>query len=188
MLATKVRRFGWICFALLWLPFCAIFAGMIGLPSGDYAWSELPRLARYGIIGTVGFTVLSLGSMLASLIIGWASNRSLRSHGRPARATLLEIRDTGTTVNQSPLAHLKLRVEPADMPPFEAETEQLINRLQIPQFQPGVQLAVRFDPKSREVALDTTSALRPDGAGTPSHATQTPVRRPVPHPNPIVEE
>lgn len=184
MLATKVRRFGWICFALLWIPFCAIFAGMIGLPSGDYAWGELPRLARYGIVGTVGFTVLSLGSMLASLVIGWMTNRSLRSHGRPARATLLEIRDTGTTVNQNPLAHLKLRVEPEDMPAFEAETEQVIGRLQIPQFQPGVKLAVRYDPESHEVALDRNAAVQataPDSASPPASL-------PIPDPHPIIEE
>jgi hypothetical protein len=154
MLAARLRRLGWIAFALMWIPFVGIFVGMMSLPSGDYSWAELPLIARFGIVGTAIFFVLATGSMVASPLISWLSSRALQSKGLPAQATVLALRDTGMTINQSPVAHLKLRVEPGDRAPFEAETELLLNRLEVPQVQPGAQVAVRYDPDTHAVALD----------------------------------
>jgi hypothetical protein len=128
---------------------------MISLPSGNYDWIELPLITRIGIIGTGFFFVTSTFTMVGSPLVSWFMNRSLQTRGLPAQATILEIRDTGTTVNNSPLVHLKLQVEPGDRPAFQADTEQLINRLQVPQMQPGVSVPVRYDPKSQAVAIDT---------------------------------
>ena len=154
MLASRLRRVGWISFALMWIPFTLIFIGMVSLPSGSYDWVELPLITRIGILGTGVFFVISTLTMVGSPLLSWASNRSLQTRGLQAQATILEIRDTGTTVNNSPLVHLKLQVEPGDRPGFEADTELLINRLQVPQIQPGVKVAVRYDPRSHAVALD----------------------------------
>jgi hypothetical protein len=155
MLASRLRRLGWISFALMWIPFTAIFIGMINLPSGDYGWTELPAITRFGLIGTGLFFILSMVTMIGSPLVSWLGNRSLQTKGRPARATILAIRDTGTTINQSPVVHLKLRVTPGDRPEFEADTELLINRLQVPQLQPGAEVPVRYDPDSHAVALAT---------------------------------
>lgn len=153
MLASRLRRVGWVAFTLMWIPFIAIFIGMLGMPNGSYDWVDLPLVARFGLAGTGLFFVISMVTMVASPLLSWFGNRSLQTKGLAAQATILSLRDTGTTINQSPLVHLKLRVEPTDRPPFEAETEQLINRLQVPQFQPGATVAVRFDPHSHAVAL-----------------------------------
>lgn len=155
MLVARMRRLGWISFALMWIPFIGIFIGMLSLPGGDYAWEELPQITRLGIVGTGLFFVLSMSMMVGSPLVSWLQNRSLLTKGLPAQATVLELRDTGTTVNQSFLVHLKLKVEPTDRPEFEAETELLISRLQVPQIQPGAQVAVRYDPETHAVALDT---------------------------------
>jgi Protein of unknown function (DUF3592) len=154
MLAARLRRLGWIAFALMWIPFIGIFAGMMSLPSGDYSWVELPLIAQYSIVATGIFFVLTMALMLGSPLISGLSNRTLRRTGLAAQATVLSISDTGTTINQNPVAHLKLRVEPGDRPAFEAETEMLLNRLEIPQIQPGAQVAVRYNPNSHAVALD----------------------------------
>jgi hypothetical protein len=155
MLGSRLRRLGWISFALMWLPFTAIFIGMIRLPSGSYDWVELPLITRIGLMGTGIFFVITMLTMVRSPLISWASNRSLQTKGLQAQATILEIRDTGTTINQSPLVHLKLQVEPGDRPGFQADTELVINRLQVPQLQPGAKVPVRYDPESHAVALDT---------------------------------
>jgi hypothetical protein len=156
MLGSRLRRLGWISFALMWIPFAAIFIGMVSLPSGNYGWTELPVITRFGIIGTGIFFALSTVTMIGSPVASWLSSRSLQTKGRPAQATILQISDTGTTVNNSPLVHLKLQVEPGDRPGFEADTELLVNRLEVPQLQPGVKVKVRYDPDSHNVALDTT--------------------------------
>jgi hypothetical protein len=50
--------------------------------------------------------------------------------------------------------HLTLEVHPRDLTPnFQAETEMLVSRLQIPQIQPGAVVNVRYDPESKEVAI-----------------------------------
>jgi hypothetical protein len=154
MLASRLRRIGWIAFALMWIPFTAIFIGMISLPSGSYDWVELPLITRYGLIGTGIMFVITMVTMLGSPLLSWAVGERLQAKGLSAQAVILKIQDTGTTINQSPVVHFKLRVEPQDRPSFEAETEQLINRLQVPQFQPGVKVPVRYDPDSHAVALD----------------------------------
>lgn len=154
MLGSTLRRLGWISFALMWIPFTAIFIGMFSMPSGSYDWIDLPMITRMGIVGTGIFFAISMVTMIGSPLVSWVSNRSLQTKGLQAQATILEVRDTGTTINQSPLVHLKLQVEPGDRPAFQADTELLINRLQVPQIQPGVKVAVRYDPESHAVALD----------------------------------
>jgi len=61
---------------------------------------------------------------------------------------VLTVADTGTTVNDDPLARLRLRVEPADgSAPFEAEAVTLVSRLAPPR--PGDRFAVGYDPADR---------------------------------------
>lgn len=156
MLASRLRRVGWISFALMWIPFVAIFIGMLGMPNGSYDWADLPAIARFGFAGTGLFFVISTATMVASPLLSWLGNRSLQTKGLPAKATILSLQDTGTTINQSPVVHIRLKVEPTDRPAFEAETEQLINRLEVPQIQPGATVKVRFDPHSHAVALAET--------------------------------
>ncbi|GAB3829781.1 SHOCT domain-containing protein [Dactylosporangium cerinum] len=89
--------------------------------------------------------------------------------GRPAVGTVLSVTDTGTTLNDSPLANmplrveladgsvqfeavathrlanLRLRVEPADgSAPFEAVATKLVSPLAAPQ--PGDRFSVDYDP------------------------------------------
>lgn len=75
--------------------------------------------------------------------------------GKPATAKILQLRDTGITINQDPVAEFVLEIHPANGHPFEAHTQALISRLDIPQAQPGRVVPVRYDPKqSGRVAID----------------------------------
>jgi len=156
MLPTRMRRIGWIAFRLLWIPFILIFVGMFSMPSGSYDWVDLPSITRIGIVGTAVLGALAMILLVGSVILSSLNNLDLQTDGMQAQATVLEVRDTGTTINQNPLVHLKLKVEPGNQPSFEAETEQVIGRLQVPQVQPGAKVAVRYNPYSHAVALDTT--------------------------------
>jgi hypothetical protein len=46
-----------------------------------------------------------------------------------------------------------LEVQPATGSPFQAETEMLVSRLEIPQIQPGMVVSVKYDSKTKAVAL-----------------------------------
>ena len=148
-LSKTMRKLGWWAFAFMWIP----FVSLVGLPDGDHAWSELPPLTRYslmvsGVLAVVS-TLLLVGAPIASAI----HNHAVLANGLPAQATVLEVSDTGTTINDDPVVRLLLEVEPPNQPSFQAETERLISRLEIAQVQPGAIVRVKYDPASRAVAL-----------------------------------
>ena len=65
----------------------------------------------------------------------------------------MKIWDTGATVNRDPVVRMLLEVQPATGSPFQAETEMLVSRLEIPQIQPGMVVSVKYDSKTKAVAL-----------------------------------
>jgi hypothetical protein len=144
-----MRRIGWICFAAMWAP----FVGMVGLPQGSYDWSELPVLTRASLLGVGFFFIASMALLLGSSVVNSLQNRAVRKVGRPARAEVLEIWATGTTINQNPVVRLRLEVRPKGEPPFQAETEELVSRLELGKLQPGSIVKVMVDPEDDDVAL-----------------------------------
>ena len=78
--------------------------------------------------------------------------------GTPAKATITKLVDTGTTINDDPVVEFVLEVSAPDGGTFEARTEALVSRLDVPQVQPGRVVPVKFDPNDRSrVALDLWS-------------------------------
>jgi len=136
-------------------------------------WARLGRLNQISLIFVAlalaaGLGVIFINTPLAGLIITagtlaltafcfWfffhdevQSNR-LRERGRACEATILEVSETGVTVQDNyPLAKLRLRVEPAGGEPYEATTKCLMNRFEIPAYQPGSRISVLVDPKDRK--------------------------------------
>ncbi|MFP3854710.1 MAG: hypothetical protein ACLFWD_10510 [Anaerolineales bacterium] len=149
-----MRKLGWIAFSLAWIPFIGIFVGMIGLPEGSYAWSELPLITRYSLIASGAMFALAMVGITGAPLLSWGRNRDVLKDGERGEAVILEMRDTGTTINEQPIVSFKLQVEPISGAPFEAETERLIPRLMVPQIQPGTRVPVRYDPRTKAVALD----------------------------------
>lgn len=75
--------------------------------------------------------------------------------GTPATAKIIRLEDTGVTINQNPVAEFVLEVYPDKGAPFEARTQALISRLEVPQAQPGRIVPVKYDPQQpARVALD----------------------------------
>ena len=149
----KLRKLSWILFSLMWIPFIGIFVGMVRLPSGSYTWIEMPLITRISMILTGIFAGASMLLMTGMPVLSWLQNRSVRSEGLPARAKILKIYDTGTTINQSPVVGMVLEVHPPGGSVFQAEIEQLISRLEMPMIQPGMEIEVKYDPHSHAVAM-----------------------------------
>ncbi|MBU0493094.1 MAG: hypothetical protein KKA73_25610 [Chloroflexi bacterium] len=114
------------------------------------------------VIGSIVITILSIALPLG--LTGWlfkrardqaAVTQALLVSGAPAEATILNLWDTGITINDNPRVGLLLELRPLDSAPFQVETTRTISRLQIPLYQPGTVLQVKYDPHdTTKVAIE----------------------------------
>jgi len=88
--------------------------------------------------------LLALGLAGCGLI---GAHPKLRREGVPATGTILEIWETGTTVNDSPVVGIRLSVAADGLDPWVAETRALVSIVDIPQIQPGAVMCLRYDPQ-----------------------------------------
>lgn len=100
--------------------------------------------------------LLATGCALIDRMSGVADTKILQETGVAAEATIVKIWDTGITVNDDPVIGMEVQVYPAEGESWRATIpKSLISRLDIPQFQPGQTVQVRFDPQDRSrVGLD----------------------------------
>ena len=128
-----------------------------------------------GILGgAFGLTVAIIaapvmGSIMAGIFVvvfGWVyfgvfrgvmggGSKKILETGLPAQATVVEVRDTGVTINKNPQIKLILQVTPQTGMPYKAEIKLLISRLETYKYQPGMTLPVKYDPNNMsKVAID----------------------------------
>lgn len=92
----------------------------------------------------------------------------LLRNGEPAEAEILNISDTGVTVNDNPRVALQLFVRPKARTGFEVTTKLLVSRLSLTAFQPGAKIQVRFDPNDiQRVAVEPPATNFQPGAVFP---------------------
>jgi len=96
------------------------------------------------------------GCALIDRISGVAEAKRLQVSGLPATAKILDLWDTGITVNDDPVIGLRVEVSRPDGSVYAVIIpKSLVSRLDVPRFQPGSTVAVRIDPKDDKlVALD----------------------------------
>ena len=100
--------------------------------------------------------LLFVGVFVGRLVMNGMKNRAVLAHVESAPAVILKSWQTGTVMNDiNPQIGLLLEVRPANRPTFQAETKMFISMMQIPQFQPGAVLQVKYDPNdTSKVAVD----------------------------------
>ncbi len=108
------------------------------------------------LCAVMGLLVALSACAIRDRFTGEATAREIRATGQPAEATVVQIWDTGVTVNNDPVVGFLLEVKPSDgRPAFQAKTRALVSRLDVPRVQPGATLRVMFDPKdTARVAVD----------------------------------
>jgi hypothetical protein len=92
-------------------------------------------------------------SKLLKNFTGRGKNRRILANGRDAEARVLSIDDTGERVNNEPVVNLSLRVRPSAMPEFTAEAHETVPVLNLPLFQPGKIVKVKYVPGTDQVAI-----------------------------------
>lgn len=101
------------------------------------------------------FMVITAGMLIWALLPLISSN-PLLTRGKKAIATVLEVWDTGVTVDGlNIMVGLRLEVNPPGQPSYEAKTKALVSRIQPTLYQPGMVVQVRYDPKNpKKVAIE----------------------------------
>lgn len=101
------------------------------MPNLDMKW-----IVAAIIVFTVVILLITFIPMLFSLgkiFGGWQQTQQLLATGEPAQARVLQLQDTGTTVNDNPQIEVLLEVRPANRPPYQVQTQCFVSRLRIPQ-------------------------------------------------------
>lgn len=115
-------------------------------------------LARRQILTAVLAVLVAAacGCALIDRMSGVAEAKRLQESGLPATAKVLDLWDTGITVNNDPVISLKVEVTRPDGSIYTVVIpKSLVSRLDVPRFQPGSLVSVRIDPQDANVvALD----------------------------------
>lgn len=119
-----------------------------------------------------------------------ASKKDILEEGRQAMATIRDVHDTGTRINNRPRIKLTLEIQPMGQPSWTVEKKMTVQDGDLPQV--GAQLPVRFLPEDRdrveidERAVAMTEAQIVTSEGTvPAQAPRAPEPPPPPEAPPV---
>lgn len=91
----------------------------------------------------------------------------LQKSGISGKATILEVSDTGITINNSPQVKLKLEVKNSFGKKYTIETRALVSRLNPGAFKAGMEVPVKIDPKNEQNVVIDYAAPTPVAAAHP---------------------
>lgn len=123
-----------------------------------------PTAAFSGIGDTIVWTIVPIvGITVAGLVVFFfllrrimGADRRLLAGGIPGAALVLDVRDTGVTINNvNAVLAARLQVTLPGEAPYETTAEVTLGRMNWGALQPGMTVAVKVDPKDRtRVAID----------------------------------
>ncbi len=121
-----------------------------------FAGSGLITLVSIACTCLITLVVLGVtGFFLYRLFKGMSQNSNLVKTGVSAPAVILEVQDTGVSMNNSMQARLTLQVTPSNRPPFQATATTFVNRFQVGMLVPGASVQVKYDPNNiSQVAVE----------------------------------
>src|SRR3954469_26033709 len=134
--------------------------GRVGARAAGVSWSRMTiqSAGRFAVLAVTAAVMASIlgGCAVIDRMSGVAETRRIQESGVAARARIVEIWDTGITLNDDPVIGIRAEVTRADGTTYTATIpKSLISRLDIPRFQPGAVVDVRIDPQdASRVALD----------------------------------
>ena len=117
---------------------------------------------RLGIYITLGMLAIFGGVfyLIYRLLIGPMLNTArLQKNGLPGKAVITAVNDTGVTINNNPQVKLTLDVKNSFGQRYTATCRTLVSRINPFAYQPGMEVAVKIDPKNeKNVVLDYGNA------------------------------
>ncbi len=139
-----------------------IIGGIIGLLVG--VGSVVATGGQSGIYIGMGMLVLFGGMFYLFYRIFFKpmfnANR-LQKTGLPGKATILEVKDTGVTINNNPQIKLVLEVKNNFGQKYTTQCRVLVSRINPNAYMPGMEVPVKIDPKNEQnVVLDFSGTAR----------------------------
>ena len=127
----------------------------------------------FGSIFALIFIVI-FGSVFGTMFRGMAVKNKLMKTGVSATARILQVSDTGVTINNSPQIKLLLEVTPPSGMVYQVETKEIISRLSTSSFQVGNVLPVKVDLDNKNLVAidysgDSSSASSYSSSSMPSY-------------------
>lgn len=100
-------------------------------------------------------TLVSIGAVMFFVFKALRPDPTIMKSGISAQATIQNVWQTGTYINNSPQVGMQLEVRPPTGAPYVAQVNAIIPLINIPQFQPGAVVPVKIHPTDpSKVALD----------------------------------
>ena len=107
----------------------------------------------------------SIITFLVLVLLGWAfglpylrsrKRNQLLATGKTAKGKIVEMWDTGITINNQPQIGMVIEVTPDFEPAFKAKLIQIISRLETFLYQAGTPCVVKYDPNDKStVAIES---------------------------------
>jgi hypothetical protein len=142
-----------------WIFLLSAFIAVFSIGGGLYAairetdWTavremNIPRMLETGEFIAIPIMVIVLGIVLATL---WHFYRIISppqiKNGVTAPAKVLQVWDTGTSINDNPQIGMLLEITPSLGASFQAEAKTIVSRLNAALVQPGISAEVKYDPE-----------------------------------------
>jgi hypothetical protein len=110
------------------------------------------------IIFIFGIALALLVSVMTALVIRLGSRNQkddsiIKKDEVIASARILDIIDTGSRYNYNPVVKLKLKIQPENGIPFEAEIRTVISVVDLPMYQSNAVVRVKYKPTSPSDAV-----------------------------------
>jgi hypothetical protein len=91
--------------------------------------------------------------MVGNLAAGQQKTAMLMANGVVGQATIDQVVDTGTTVNDNPQVQFGLTVTIPGHEPYSATLTQVVSRLVMSNFRPGATVPVRVSPDDPQTLM-----------------------------------
>lgn len=161
----KMNTWGWI----------GVGGGIAGMLVGLYtAFSVGGSMGSYFSLLFLGIFGLVFFIIWRTLIGPMVNTSRLQKTGVPAVATILEVKDTGVTVNNNPQVKLVLEIRNNLGHKYTTTCRTLVSRINPFAFQPGMQVSVKVDPKNEQnVVIDYSGDKAPKTSAATAAATNS---------------
>jgi hypothetical protein len=147
-----------------------IVGGIVGLLVGIIA--VVTTAGTLGIYIALGMLIIFGGMfyLFYRLFFKPMINASrLQKTGIPGKATILEVKDTGVTINNNPQVKLMLEVKNSFGQKYTTQCRVQVSRINPNMFMPGMEVPVLIDPKNEQnVIIDYSSGKQASAAASPS--------------------
>lgn len=147
-----------------------IIAGIFGLVVGVGA--VIATAGSMGIYIGMGMVALFGGIfyLIYRLVFKPMINASrLQKTGLPGTARILEVKDTGVTINNSPQVKLILEVKNSLGQKYTTQCRVLVSRINPGAYRPGMELPVKIDPKNEMNVVIDFSGGHQSASAIPNH-------------------